>query len=114
MILGVVAWVLLSRSSGTEPQGRGHERRALAAPSPRAARAAEEVRPALRTSRLAGVVVEVDDAPAPGALVCVAPGAIGPSFALGWRPDYGMERLVEAAWAYERAPDDPRRIWYPG
>ncbi|MCA9716441.1 MAG: carboxypeptidase regulatory-like domain-containing protein, partial [Myxococcales bacterium] len=44
------------------------------------------VRPALRTSRLAGVVVEVDDAPVPGALVCVAPGAIGPSFALGWRP----------------------------
>ena len=35
-------------------------------------------------------------------------------FALGWRPDYDMERLVEAAWAYERAPDDPRRIWYPG
>jgi nucleoside-diphosphate-sugar epimerase len=35
-------------------------------------------------------------------------------FALGWRPEYDLERLVEAAWAYERSPNDPRRIWYPG
>lgn len=35
-------------------------------------------------------------------------------FLLGWRPAYDMERLVEAAWAWQRASDDPRRIWYPG
>jgi UDP-glucose 4-epimerase len=35
-------------------------------------------------------------------------------FLLGWRPRYDLERLIEAAWSYERAPDDPRRIWYPG
>jgi nucleoside-diphosphate-sugar epimerase len=35
-------------------------------------------------------------------------------FLLGWRPKYDLERLVDAAWAYERAADDPRRIWYPG
>ena len=35
-------------------------------------------------------------------------------FLLRWRPQYGLERLVDAAWAYERAPDDLRRIWYPG
>jgi nucleoside-diphosphate-sugar epimerase len=33
---------------------------------------------------------------------------------LGWRPAYDLARLVEAAWSYERAPDDPRRVWYPG
>lgn len=33
---------------------------------------------------------------------------------LGWRPSYDLARLVEAAWTYERAPDDPRRVWYPG
>jgi len=33
---------------------------------------------------------------------------------LGWRPQYDMERLVEAAWAYRRSPDDPRVVWYPG
>jgi UDP-glucose 4-epimerase len=35
-------------------------------------------------------------------------------FLLGWRPQYDMERLVESAWAYQRAPGDERRIWYPG
>lgn len=35
-------------------------------------------------------------------------------FLLRWRPQVTLERLVDAAWAYERAPDDPRRIWYPG
>jgi UDP-glucose 4-epimerase len=35
-------------------------------------------------------------------------------FLLGWRPRYDMARLVEAAWTYERAPDDPRTVWYPG
>lgn len=35
-------------------------------------------------------------------------------FELGWRPQYDLERLIEASWAYERAPGDPRKIWYPG
>ena len=35
-------------------------------------------------------------------------------FLLGWRPRYDMEKLVDAAWSYQRAPDDPRRVWYPG
>ena len=35
-------------------------------------------------------------------------------FLLGWRPRYDMARLVESAWSHERAPDDPRVIWYPG
>ena len=33
---------------------------------------------------------------------------------LGWTPRYDLGRLIEAAFAYERAPDDPRIIWYPG
>jgi nucleoside-diphosphate-sugar epimerase len=35
-------------------------------------------------------------------------------FELGWSPRYDLERMIEASWAYERAPDDPRKIWYPG
>ncbi len=35
-------------------------------------------------------------------------------FLLGWRPHYDMERLVESAWGYRRADDEPRRVWYPG
>ncbi|HSW26337.1 MAG TPA: NAD(P)-dependent oxidoreductase, partial [Burkholderiaceae bacterium] len=35
-------------------------------------------------------------------------------FLLGWRPLYDLERLVESAWAHQRAADDPRRTWYPG
>jgi nucleoside-diphosphate-sugar epimerase len=35
-------------------------------------------------------------------------------FLLDWRPAYDMARLIEAAWSYQRASDDPRRIWYPG
>ncbi len=34
--------------------------------------------------------------------------------ALGWRPRYDLARLIEAAWDYERAAEDPRKIWYPG
>lgn len=34
--------------------------------------------------------------------------------ALGWRPAYDTEKLVESSWAYTRASDDPRRVWYPG
>ncbi|WP_431094570.1 NAD-dependent epimerase/dehydratase family protein [Polaromonas aquatica] len=35
-------------------------------------------------------------------------------FLLGWRPKFDMVRMVESAWSYERAPDDPRVVWYPG
>lgn len=35
-------------------------------------------------------------------------------FRLGWRPAYDYQRLIDEAWDYERAPDDPRKIWYPG
>lgn len=33
---------------------------------------------------------------------------------LGWRPAYDTRRLVADSWAWNRAPDDPRRVWYPG
>lgn len=35
-------------------------------------------------------------------------------FLLGWRPQVGLQDLVDGAWDYERGPDDPRKIWYPG
>lgn len=35
-------------------------------------------------------------------------------FELGWEPAYDLDRLIEAAWTYERSPDDPRKVWYPG
>ena len=35
-------------------------------------------------------------------------------FLLGWRPGYDLARLVDGAWEYERAADDPRVVWYPG
>jgi nucleoside-diphosphate-sugar epimerase len=35
-------------------------------------------------------------------------------FELGWRPVYDMNALIEAAWTYQRAADDPRKVWYPG
>ena len=35
-------------------------------------------------------------------------------FVLGWRPWYDLRRMADAAWDYQRAPDDPRVIWYPG
>ncbi len=35
-------------------------------------------------------------------------------FALDWRPAYDLARLIEEAWSYRRAPEEPRRIWYPG
>lgn len=35
-------------------------------------------------------------------------------FILGWRPRYDTKALVDAAWDYQRAADDPRKIWYPG
>lgn len=33
---------------------------------------------------------------------------------LGWRPAVDLKRLIERAWSYVRAPDDPRLVWYPG
>jgi nucleoside-diphosphate-sugar epimerase len=33
---------------------------------------------------------------------------------LDWRPKYDTERLIDDAWAYQRSPDDPRKVWYPG
>ncbi|WP_438029561.1 NAD-dependent epimerase/dehydratase family protein [Sorangium sp. So ce233] len=35
-------------------------------------------------------------------------------FLLGWRPQYNLARLADAAFDYVRAPDDPRITWYPG
>ena len=35
-------------------------------------------------------------------------------FLLGWRPRYDLQRLIDEAWDYRRAADDPRRVWYPG
>ena len=34
--------------------------------------------------------------------------------ALGWQPHYDMTRLVDEAFDYQRAADDPRKIWYVG
>jgi nucleoside-diphosphate-sugar epimerase len=33
---------------------------------------------------------------------------------LGWRPAYDTKKLIDSAWDYQRAPNDPRRVWYPG
>lgn len=35
-------------------------------------------------------------------------------FLLGWRPHYDLPKLIDSAWNYQRAADDPRIIWYPG
>jgi nucleoside-diphosphate-sugar epimerase len=35
-------------------------------------------------------------------------------FLLGWRPEYDLKKMTDAAWNYQRAEDDPRIIWYPG
>lgn len=35
-------------------------------------------------------------------------------FRLGWRPAYDLEGLIESAWSYERGPDEPRVVYYPG
>jgi nucleoside-diphosphate-sugar epimerase len=35
-------------------------------------------------------------------------------FLLGWRPVYDLKRLIDEAFDYQRAADDPRIIWYPG
>ncbi|PWW01958.1 nucleoside-diphosphate-sugar epimerase [Hoeflea marina] len=33
---------------------------------------------------------------------------------LDWEPGYDPIRLVDAAFAYQRAADDPRKVWYAG
>ena len=35
-------------------------------------------------------------------------------FELDWQPEYDLQRLIDSAWTYERSPDDPRKVWYPG
>jgi len=35
-------------------------------------------------------------------------------FLLGWRPEYDLKKMINSAWDYVRALDDPRQIWYPG
>jgi nucleoside-diphosphate-sugar epimerase len=35
-------------------------------------------------------------------------------FLLGWRPRYDLPKLIDAAYDYRRAGDDPRIVWYPG
>jgi UDP-glucose 4-epimerase len=35
-------------------------------------------------------------------------------YLLDWRPAYDVERMIDAAWDYERRAEDPRRVWYPG
>jgi UDP-glucose 4-epimerase len=35
-------------------------------------------------------------------------------FLLGWRPQYDLKRMTDAAWDYQRSADDPRVVWYPG
>lgn len=35
-------------------------------------------------------------------------------FDLDWQPDFDLETLIDSAWDYERAADDPRKVWYPG
>ena len=35
-------------------------------------------------------------------------------FLLGWRPEYDMKKMVDAAFDYVRADNDPRKVWYPG
>lgn len=35
-------------------------------------------------------------------------------FLLGWRPEYDLPKLIDSAWTYNRAEDNPRKVWYPG
>ena len=35
-------------------------------------------------------------------------------FLLDWKPKIDLKQLVDMAWDYQRATDDPRKIWYPG
>ncbi len=35
-------------------------------------------------------------------------------FLLDWKPKIDLKQLIEKAWSYDRAEEDPRKIWYPG
>jgi len=35
-------------------------------------------------------------------------------FLLGWRPEYDLKKMIDSAFDYVRAEDDPRKVWYPG
>jgi nucleoside-diphosphate-sugar epimerase len=35
-------------------------------------------------------------------------------FLLGWRPEYDLKKIIDSAFDYERAENDPRKVWYPG
>ena len=35
-------------------------------------------------------------------------------FDLGWRPQYDLAKLIDAAWDYQRPAEQPRKVWYPG
>jgi UDP-glucose 4-epimerase len=35
-------------------------------------------------------------------------------FLLGWRPEYELHKLIDSAFDYVRAENDPRKVWYPG
>lgn len=35
-------------------------------------------------------------------------------FLLNWRPHYDLKRMIDEAFDYQRAENDPRIIWYPG
>src|SRR5215510_6868622 len=35
-------------------------------------------------------------------------------FVLGWRPEYDLKKIIDMAWEYKRAEDDPRVVLYPG
>jgi nucleoside-diphosphate-sugar epimerase len=35
-------------------------------------------------------------------------------FLLGWQPEYNLQKMIDSAWDYERAANDPRIVWYPG
>jgi nucleoside-diphosphate-sugar epimerase len=35
-------------------------------------------------------------------------------FLLDWRPAYDLPLLIDSAWDFVRAPDDPRTVVYPG
>jgi len=35
-------------------------------------------------------------------------------FLLGWRPNYDLKKLIDAAFDYKRAGEEPRKVWYPG
>jgi nucleoside-diphosphate-sugar epimerase len=35
-------------------------------------------------------------------------------YELHWRPTYDTRTLIDAAFNYQRTPQDPRKVWYPG